>query len=75
MTGLFFGDTLPFISIKTKTQTITMSSNKVAENIFIDLTTKVKAKMSAIESSFSPSSGSLECDAIKNLRKQKILVW
>jgi hypothetical protein len=63
-----------YIHVKTKDLTVTMSSEKVSRNIFIDLTKGSKKKMEAIESLMSQYD-KLDDPLIDILLTKKILTW
>ncbi len=65
---------MPFIHIQTKNELVTLRSDRVAENIFLDLRKSPKTKLKSIEQAL-PKFGMLETAAIKSLRKQNVLVW
>lgn len=65
---------MPFIHLQTKNELVTLRSDRVAENIFVDLQKSPKTKLKAIEDAL-PKFGMLNAALIADLRKQKVLVW
>ncbi len=65
---------MPFIHLQTKNELVTLRSDRVAENIFVDLRKSPKTKVKALEEAL-PKFGMLDIAAIRELRKQNILVW
>jgi hypothetical protein len=63
-----------YIHVKTKTATVTMISEKVSRNIFIDLTTNAKKKMEVFEKLMSKND-KLDDTLIDTLLTKKILTW
>lgn len=65
---------MPFIHLQTKNELVTLRSERVAENIYIDLRKNSKTKLKAIEDAL-PKFGMLDSALIDGLRKNKTLVW
>lgn len=63
-----------FIHLKTKDHLITLRSDKVSQNIFIDLTDKPEEKMQAIEAVMKKKK-KLDTAAIGQLQQKQILTW
>lgn len=65
---------MPFIHLQTKNEIVTLRSDRVAENIFVDLRKSPKTKLKSIEEAL-PKFGMLDSAVIAKLRNQNVLVW
>ena len=65
---------MPFINLKTKDYIITLKSDKVSSNIFIDLTEKSEEKIKILDKAITKK-GSLDDLTILKLQQKQIIAW
>lgn len=63
-----------YIHLKTENKIITMVSDKVSRNIFIDLTVNAAKKLEVIEKALTKSD-KLEDSVLDKMLTKKILTW